>query len=63
MNLGIYYIGYVYKKSHENINCVSPLYLMINRIESYFEEINGDKYLNIANTNKSSEVLKKYKEI
>ena len=32
---------------------------MVLRIEGYFEEINGDKYLNIIATDKSSEVLKK----
>ena len=36
---------------------------MINRIEGYFEENNVDKYLNITDTDKSSEVLKKYKEV
>ena len=36
---------------------------MINRISGYFEEINGDKYLSITDTDKNSEVLKKYKKV
>ena len=45
MGLGIYYIGYVTKKLS-----VNPLYLTINRIDSFTEEKNGDKYLNTAST-------------
>ena len=62
MNLGIYYIGYVDKKPYWNIDSVNPLYLMINRIEDYFEEKDGDKYLNITDTDKNSEVLKNTKK-
>ena len=60
MGLGIYYIGYVAKKPEWNVNSVNPLYLMINRIDGFIEEKNGDKYLNIADTDRNSEVLKKY---
>ena len=42
---------------------MNPLYLLINRIDGFIEEINGDKYLNIADTQTNSEVLKKYAEI
>ena len=63
MGLGIYYIGYVRKKSEYKINSVNPLYLMINRIDVFIEEKNGDKYLNIASTDRNSEVLKKYSEV
>ena len=31
---------------------------MINRIDGFIEEKNGDKYLNIASTDRNSEVLK-----
>ena len=62
MCLGIYYIGYVTKKPEWNLNSVNPLYLMINRIDSFIEEKNGDKYLNIASTDRNSEVLKRYAE-
>ena len=63
MGLIIYYIGYVTKKSEWNVNSVNPLYLMINRIDGFIEEKNGDKYLNIALTDRNSEVLKKYSEV
>ena len=46
-----------------NVNSVNPLYLMINRIDGFIEEKNGDKYLNIADTDRNSEVLKKYSEV
>ena len=36
---------------------------MINRTDGYIEEKNGDKYLNISNTDRNSEVLKKYSEV
>ena len=63
MGLGIYYIGYVTKKSEWNGNSVNPLYLMINRTDGFIDEKNGDKYLNIASTDRNSEVLKKYSEV
>ena len=63
MGLGIYYIGYVTKKPEWNVNSVNPLYLMINRTDGFIEEKNGDKYLNISNTDRNSEVLKKYSEV
>ena len=36
---------------------------MINTIDGFIEEKNGDKYLNIASTDRNSEVLKKYSEV
>ena len=63
MGLGIYYIGYVTKKPQWNVNSINPLYLMINIIDGSIEEKNGDKYLNIADTGRTSEVLKKYSDV
>ena len=63
MTLSIHYIGYVRKKSEYKINSVNPLYLMINRIDGLFEERNGDKYLNIASTDRNNKLLKKYSEV
>ena len=60
MGLGIYCIGYVTKKTEYNVNSVNPLYLMINKIDGFIEEKNGDKYLNIASTDRNSKVLGKY---
>ena len=36
---------------------------MINRIDGFIEEKDGDKYLSIASTDRNSEVLKKYLEV
>ena len=63
VSLGIYYIGYVTKKPEHGVNTANPLYLVINRIHGFIEEKNGDKYLNIASTDKNSEVLSKYSEV
>ena len=52
-----------HKKPEWNVNSVNPLYLMIYRIDGFIEEKNGDKYLNIASTDRNSEVLKKYSEV
>ena len=63
MGPGIYYIDYVTKKAEWNVNSVNPLYLMINRIDGFIEEKNGDKYLHIASTGRNSKVLRKYLEV
>ena len=63
MNLGIYCIAYVTKVPKWGINSVNPLYLMINRIDGLIEEKYGDKYLNFSDTQRNSEVLKKYLEV
>ena len=36
---------------------------MINRIDGFIEEKNGDRYLNIADTDKNTELLKKNAEV
>ena len=36
---------------------------MINRIDGFIEEKEGDKYLNITSTDKNSEMLRKYSEV
>ena len=46
-----------------NINCMSPLYLIFNKINGYFEEINGSKYSTLVPTNESKEKIKKYEEL
>ena len=63
MGLNIYYIRYVTKKPEWNVNSVNPLYLMINRIDGFIEKKNGDKHLNIALTDRSIEVVRKYSEV
>ena len=50
MDVNIYYIGYVTKKSEQNINSVNLLYLFISELEGFIDEKNGNKYLNITLT-------------
>ena len=61
----IYYIGYVMIKDSKyvKINSVNPLYLIFRKVNGYFEEINGNKYLTLVPTNESKEKIKKYKEL
>ena len=44
-------------------NSVNPLYIIINKVNEYFEEINGNKYLTLVPTNESKEKIKKYEKI
>ena len=43
------------------INSVNPLYLMLNKMDGYFEEIY--KYLTLVPTNQSKGKIKKYEEL
>ena len=45
------------------INSVNPLYFIINKVNGYFEEINGNKYLMLVPTNESKEKIKKYEGV
>ena len=45
------------------INTVNPLYLIFNKVNRYFEEINGSKHLTVVPTNESKEKIKKYEEL
>ena len=50
-------------KKHLKIYSVNPLYLMFNKMNGYFEEINGNKYLMLVPTNESKEKIKKCEEL
>ena len=54
-NILIYYIGYVRIKDsrYVKIDIVNPLYLIFNKVNEYFEETNGKRYLTLAPTNES----------
>ena len=54
-NIPIYYIGYVTIKDLKYIKIISinPLYLIFSKVNGYFEEINGNKYLKLVLTNES----------
>ena len=62
-NIDIYYIGYIPMNDHLNIHSVNPLYLIINEVDGYIEESNGNEYLIFASTDKNKEVLTKYTEL
>ena len=61
----IYYIGYVTIKDSKyvKINNVNFLHLIFNKVNGYFEEINGNKYLTLVPTNETKEKIKKYEEL
>ena len=63
MDINIYYIGYVTKKSKYNINSVNPLYLLIKKLDGFIDENEGNKYLNITLTDSNNDVLIKYAEV
>ena len=56
-NIIFHYIGYVTIKDlkYITINSVNPLYLIFNKVNGYFEETNGNKYLTLVPTNESKE--------
>ena len=64
-NILIYYIAYVMIKNlkYMKFNIVNPLYLMLNKMNGYLEEINENEKLTLASSNKSKEKLKKYDEL
>ena len=64
-NSFIYYIGYVTIKDskYTKIYSVNPLYLIFNKVNGYFEEINENIYLTLVPTNGSKEKIKKYEEL
>ena len=45
------------------INSVTTLYLIFNKVNGYFEEINENKYLMLVPTNEKKEEIKKYEEV
>ena len=65
-NIGIYNIAYITIKKnddYENIYSVNLLHLIINEVDRYFKEINGNKYLTLVSTDKNKKVLTKYAEL
>ena len=61
----IYYIGYVRIKDSKyvKINSVDALYLIIIKVNGYFEEINESEYLILVPTSESKEIIKKYEDL
>ena len=45
------------------VNSVNPLYLIFNKVNGYFEEINERKYFTLVLTNESKDKIKRYEEL
>ena len=57
----IYYIGWMTIKDLESLESysVNPLYVIINKVNECFEEINEYKYLTLVPINESKEKIKR----
>ena len=65
-NLDIYNIGYVTIKKigrDYDVNSVNPLYLRIDNVSGYIEEINRDKYLVFDVTDENKKLLERYYDV
>ena len=64
-NIDIYYISYITMKDSDyiKINSINSLYLIINEVDGYLEDMNGYKYLTLVSTERNKEVLTKYTEL
>ena len=64
-NTDIYYIGYITMKDSDpiKINNVNPLHLIIDKVDGYIKEKNGNEFLTLVSTGKNKEVLIKYTEL
>ena len=62
-NILIYYIGYVMVKDSKyvKINSVNPSYLIFSKLNGYLS--NENRYLALAPTNESKEIIRKYEEL
>ena len=60
-----YHIKCIKMKSldHVNIDCENSLYLVFNNVDGYIENINENKYLVFASTDKNKEILEKYTKL
>ena len=58
-NILIYYIGYVTINKDLKIYSVNLFYLIFDKVNRYFKEINGNKYLTLVPANKSKKRKKK----
>ena len=63
MDVDIYYIDYVSKKTEYNIDSVNPLCVTISELDGFIDEKNGNKYLNISLKDSNNDVLIKYANV
>ena len=61
----MWHIGYVTVKNlnYEKINSANPLYLIIDKVNGYIEESNGNKYFALVPSDESKEILKRYENL
>ena len=50
-------------KKDLKIYSVNPLYLIFGKVNGFFEETNGNKYLSLDPTNENKKKIKKYEEL
>ena len=64
-NIDIYCTGYITMKDSDyvKINNVNSSYMIIDNVDGYIEESNGNKYLILVSTVKNKEILTKYTEL
>ena len=63
-NVLIYYIGYVTRDSKDmTINGMNTLDLIIGKVNGYFKEINGNKYLTLVPANETKNNNEKIRRI
>ena len=63
-NILIYYIGYVTRDlKYMTINGMNPLDLIIGKVNGYFKEINGNKYLTLVPANETKDNNEKIRRI
>ena len=64
-NIFVYCTGYVTIKDSKyvKINSVNSLYLIIDKVNGYFEKVNENKYLTLVPTKEIKEIIKKYEEL
>ena len=62
-NIAIYFMEYVMIKDSRflKINSINSSYLVINKVNEYFKEINRNKYLALVPANESKEITKDMK--
>ena len=59
-NIIIYYSWYITIKnrSYVNINSINPLCLIIDKVDGYIEESNGNRYVTLVSTDRNKVTLK-----
>ena len=63
-NILIYYIGYVMRDlKYMTINGMNPLDLIIGKVNGYFKEISGNKYLTLVPANETKNNNEKIRRI